>query len=74
MKYLVKKITTYVVFNSKIILVLFSEQNLEQDKDSYRDGRNTPKIQLWKSETNRDIKKLFWYHLNIFKSYVNFQN
>ena len=43
-------------------------------KDSYRDGRNTPKMQLWKSETSRDIKKFFWYHLNIFKSYVNFQN
>ena len=27
-----------------------------------------------KSETSRDIKKFFWYHLNIFKSFINFQN
>ena len=32
MKYLVKKVIRYLVFNSKIILVLFSEQNLEQEE------------------------------------------
>ena len=28
-------------------------------KDSYRNGRNTPKMLLWKSETSRDIKKSY---------------
>ena len=28
-------------------------------KDSYRNRRNTDSLQFWKSETGRDIKKLF---------------
>ena len=28
-------------------------------KDSYRNGRNTASPEFWKSETGRDIKKLF---------------
>ena len=53
MKYLVKKITRYVVFNSKIILVLFSEQNLAQEEFGlvFRTGNisNFPSPQIGKT-------------------------
>jgi hypothetical protein len=54
------------VISLEVLLVLY--------KDSYRNGRNTPTLCLWKSETSRDIKKSFEHHLNIFKSYKFFQN
>ena len=53
MKYLVKKVIRYLVFNSKIILVLFSEQNLEQEEFGlvFRTGNisNFPSPQIGKT-------------------------
>ena len=49
------------------------DKSVDQGMDVSTDARRTV-FHFFISETSRDMKKMSQYHLNIFKSYVNFQN
>ena len=64
--------------NGLSVSQLFFISSLKNDKGESMQGHATDmdwtlQTDLWKSETNRDVKKSFLYHWNIFKKCIDFQ-